>query len=201
MAISKQQQHPLINIDTFLKTSVVKATPATKFAIAILVLLASSCSHRKPGADDYRQFGVRIVEYLQKKDYERLQNLYSHDSSYNRVFEFARVSKTNLSENNSRLIKIQLYEHFTRYLKRRSSGAAPVVFFVSKTYVKNNIPHVVITIDQGDKFNFIDFELAADEKIRISDFYDYETCDSFSNDFTNTELVKFTGIALGRGGY
>jgi hypothetical protein len=178
----------------------VKATPSTKFALAILVLLAFSCLNSKPGEDEYRQFGVRIVKYLQKKDYERLENLYSPDSSYNRVLELARVSKTNLSEDNSRLIKIQLYEHFTRHLKHQSSGAA-VSFFVSRTYVKDNTPHVVVTIDQEGKFNFIDFELGAADKIRISDFYDYEICDSFSNNFTNTELVKLTGIGFGSGGY
>jgi hypothetical protein len=166
-----------------------------------MVLLGFSCSTGEPGPDDYRQFGVRIVKYLQKKDYERLENLYNPEVAYNRVFDLAKVSETNLSEENSRRIKIQLYEHFVHFFKRRTFANVPLNFFVSRTYEQDSIAHVVITIDQKGKFNFIDFELTTDKKIQIADFYDYETCDSFSNNFVNTELVKFTGLNFGRSGY
>lgn len=178
-----------------------KGLPPSKIVFAILISLAISCSTSAPGVDDYTQFGLRMVRYLQNKDYEKLEKLFNPYSAYNSILDLAKISNTTLSEDNSRLIKVQLYEQFTGYLKRQGSGQARTSFLVSRAYVKDNIPHVVITIDSGDKSNFIDFELSAEEKIRISDFYDYEICDTFSKYFINTELVKLTGIAFTRGSY
>lgn len=165
---------------------------------ALLILAVSSCFPDRTIDDQYETFARRIIQSLRKPDIEKLKDLLNPDPATAEIFQRLHVSDFDRSDDNSRQIKLALYEYFANRLKR--IGTADLQ--ISRQYSKGGVRHVVLTIVTGPDINFIDFTLGdTNGKIQVTDFYDYNANDTFLNLFVAFELVKITGLNLTGPGY
>jgi hypothetical protein len=175
--------------------TIVRVVTASLFAF---VIFCCDPKEKVLTLKDYQTFGNRLIKHFNSKKYDNVLDLYNQRPAYQRILQLYKASENDLSEENIRLIKINLYEHFDKYLKNIISGVKETRYSVSKVYIENQIPHVVIAFQNEKGFNFLDFELmTSGSKTQITDFYDYNVGDNFSNLFVQNQLYKVTGVHLG----
>lgn len=150
-----------------------------KYFLPLLIILCSCSSPALLNDSDYMSFGDEVIQLIKQSNTKELQDLYYPKKTFDLLEDTLKATglHTRVNSAKRKSYKIELLDHFKEYIQLHSSHTNDSTNIeLSKFYVKNNTPHIIVTIESKTDLEIIDFELLnTKDKIYISNFQTYNT--------------------------